>query len=268
VTAYGSDRGSGAITARLTVGLFLAGLLASLPVTAAQPAEEAAARAREGLAGWEAGTGRRGPDERRATRQHRRELRRAYVDGLPPERRRELRHWMRERRSDRRWLREALGQAGEAGSFREAREAREAREVREEGRRRGTRRDGESAAGGLRERLRRLEPGERRALRRRLETLRELPEPERRRLRERYRALRERPPEERERLREKSRRWKAMPPELRGELRHKMQQLRALPPEQRLRLLDDLLKGLEGLEGLEGLGEPRERAEELPDTGV
>ncbi len=259
MSAYGSDRGSGATTARLTVGLFLAGLLASLPVTAARPAEEAAARPREGLAGWEAGTGRRGPDERRATRQHRRELRRAYVDGLPPERRRELRHWMRERRSDRRWLREALGQGGEAGSFREA------REVREEGRRRGTRRDGESAAGGLRERLRRLEPGERRALRRRLETLRELPEPERRRLRERYRALRERPPEERERLREKSRRWKAMPPELRGELRHKMQQLRALPPEQRLRLLDDLL---EGLEGLEGLDEPRERAEELPDTGV
>lgn len=217
---HGPGRGSERIASRVTVGLLLAGLLATTSVSAARPAEEAAGRPRESPAGWEA----EGRDsvERRAARERRRELRREYLDSLSPERRRELRQWMRQRRSDRHWLREAPAGTGDSGAGGD-------RSDREEGRRLrhrwqapvgseldAPRRIGESSDGKLREQLRQLRPEQRRALRRRLQSLRELPEPERRRMRERYRALRERPPEERERLREKSRRWQAMPSQRRA----------------------------------------------------
>lgn len=243
--------GSGRIASRVTVGLLLAGLLATAPVLAARPAGEAGGRPREGPAGWEAE--RRDPVERRATRERRRELRREYLDSLSPERRRELRRWMRERRSDRHWLREAPAATGDRSDREEGRRLRHRRQPPDGSGLDAPRRIGESSAGELREQLRQLRPEQRRALRRRLQSLRELPEPERSRMGERYRTLRERPPEERDRLRKKSRRWQAMPSERRDELREKMQQLRALPPEERLRLLDELLV---------------ERDAELPDDGI
>ena len=220
----------------LLAGLLALGLLLVLPVSS--PAL-AAARPPEGRAGSERASERGELTERRAARDRRHAIRREYLENLPPERRRELRQRVRERRRDRHWLGEAP--AGERRRSRaEQRADRRGRATDEPFHNAEKTRD-RRYGGDLRERLRQLRPEERRVLRRRLRALRELPEAERRRLHERYRALWERPPEERERLRENSRRWRAMSTELRSELREKQRRLRALPPEQRLQLLEDLL---------------------------